>query len=434
MCATIRGGASTCTRASFRLGPPLRGAVFSGRATAGPVKRASVAIGFAATLIAFMANSTPRADAPAEVQQLRNSFERNQKVAWTAIERLVMSREPDGLSISSDASYGVTRIGDQWAVVERTAGENFGGGRKIPFAMYMETVSSAGQAVQLQWSPREPPERSKFVASTSPPALTWNVRTSAIVAGALDGLPPSGNPIQSYLGHGALVFGYIDPGSRLADVLSGGERVHDQNDPELSNCVVIESKTDRGMYKAWLDPAHALLPRRIHVRTAGSDKLLDGKPLSSAPRDRPGSIYPTSQLSQIDRLVDNVKFAEFGGAPVIKAFRNVTTDLYADGQKLVKRVDFNIDAFLVPSAESVSLTVPIPDNTPVVVRRDPHIPYVWRDGKIVPDTTPGVARAVEGVRHAPAPRSTTQYVMIALNVVVIGAIVTWIVRRRISTA
>ena len=169
------------------------------------------------------------------------------------------------------------------------------------------------------------------------------------------------------------------------------------------------------------------------MRTAGSDKLLDGKPLSSAPRDRPGSIYPTSQLSQIDRLVDNVKFAEFGGAPVIKAFRNVTTDLYADGQKLVKRVDFNIDAFLVPSAESVSLTVPIPDNTPVVVRRDPHIPYVC-DGKIMTDTTPGVVVLWEGERHAPAPRSTTQYVMIALNVVVIGAIVTWIVRRRISTA
>ena len=378
----------------------------------------------------LLAAQSPAA-ATEEVEALRASFDRLDSVAWAVRQATEYSRRPDGATTSSLFLLHAARSGKLWSCVERETGESLVKDKRVGYALYKEAEFDGRQAIQANTSELLPNYRRRLADPAMVP-LPDGPKSMDLI-GSVDGGPLfAGAGAPTYFEAGKLVFGYVESDQRLADILADAVAAAENARADLPACVAVASGTPYGRYAVWLDPEHGFLPRRIEVTKHHVDKLANGTPLNQARRSKSGSIRPVTELTEVRQVIDDIAFAEFNGSPVIAALRDTSTSIYSDAQQLIVKHQFSIQEFRSSAPSDFSPKVHIPDGASVRVARDPNIKYVWRDGEIVTDTAPGATRSVKGLAYKPAKRGMTSYALIALNVLAIGAIVAWIVRRRLS--
>lgn len=369
----------------------------------------------------------------AEVQQLKATFAALDPVAWTGRERLRESQTSkngtvENSSIEGNSWIKVVRKDDKWAAFGKRSGESLLFGKKIDDSMFLEVVFNGRQSLQVN-NGADDVRRRRYRDPTTIPAP--DKPASLMLLGSIDTNPIfKGGCLASYAFAGKLVFGYVDYVRTLPDVLSEGERDPAKNIAGMPNCMAVTSKTPFGIYTAWLDSQHGYLPKRIEVLKQGTDKLSDGTQVNQCPPVKAGTIYPTGQLIEIRQVIDNITFTEFASVPAIKSFTDTKTSYYASDQQLIETSDFGVEEFHKPDAREISHSVRIPENSVVHVFQNPQIKYLWRNGEIVPDTTPAAIRTLERLSHTQSSTGGIQYGLIAMNVAVVLLLVFWIVRRR----
>jgi hypothetical protein len=186
---------------------------------------------------------------------------------------------------------------------------------------------------------------------------------------------------------GSTLLGYL-PGDEkpVATLLKNAADVvlhEEREDVDGFACYVIEGKTDHGVYKLWIDPAHDFRIRRAII-DKGPDDLYHGRLVSKAVAEGMRDRNPTS----IHTEISGVNLEKIGGHFIATVERATTTrrivaGTETHGQIVVKR--FQID----PNPDFVKLGAfvmdEIPDGTPLsnFDPNDPTYAYEWRDGKAV---------------------------------------------------
>lgn len=369
----------------------------------------------------------------AEVQQLKATFAALDSIAWTGHERLRASQTSrngtvENLSIEGNSWVKVVRMDEKWAAFNKRSGESLVVGKRVDYSQFLEVLFNGRQSLQVN-NGADDVRRRRYPDPTMVPAP--DKPASLVLVGSVDTSPIfKGGCLASYAFGGKLIFGYVDHRRTLVEVLSEGERDPAKESAGMAKCIAITSKTPYGIYTAWLDPRHGYLPKRIEVLKQGDDRLADGTPINQCPPSKAGSIWPTGQLIEIRQVIENITFTEFAGMPVLKALTDTKTSYFEGDLQLKERSEFLVEEFRKPQARDLSITVPIPENTAVTVFQNPQIKYLWRNGEIVPDTTPAAIRTLDHLSHSRSSTGGIQYGLIALNVVVVLLLAFWIIRRR----
>jgi beta-lactamase regulating signal transducer with metallopeptidase domain len=334
-------------------------------------------------------------DATQEVEplkQLKASLARINKIAFAAVNRttITTTATPNG-ECGNQKWIKVVRDGDKWAVVVKKSGTMLYEGKPRGFSTFHDVLFNGDQAIQInQAHDGGPPldkrdSRPPFGDPRQVPLPTES--KEMLVMGSVDGSPPMQGvqPIE-FLDSGRLLFGRLTAVDVLVERLAGGKVDPEKALPDLPECVAVTKTGEYGTCTAWLDPRHGFLPKRIEMRKRGDDKTGDTPINKIAPRDDgPRALWPSTQMTGFDQVVDNISFADLGDVPVIQKLTDTWMYSYEKEQHLTLRNEFAAEDFHFPKAEEVSLTIKVPDHTVVTMHGQRDSGYQWYHGKIVRD-------------------------------------------------
>lgn len=194
------------------------------------------------------------------------------------------------------------------------------------------------------------------------------------------------------LGGGAVAEGHLfgDEEVRLPDILRSSSTLKVVNDrAEIDGFLtyVLESRSNSGKIKLWLDPESGFHPRRIEVHKSGND-LLNGRPVSSIRSE--GNIVSDKQLKEYSLVIDSVNIENIEGVFVMTGANTVETKTYVDGHKICATYSFKRSKInLHPDFNVLKVVeIKVPDGTPVRDQNFPAGRFMVLGGKIVPADEP----------------------------------------------
>lgn len=364
-----------------------------------------------------------------ELRLCKDSFERLNRIAWTARQQTKMTRIPDNTSISVDYYIEGAVLGSRWTCLSKQTGTVLAFGQPADYSLFQNVVGNGAQVIQMNSSDLDSQYRKRFAQAVEVP--TPANPKSMVLIGSLDtSMPFQRGTRYGYFYAGRLIFGNLEENMTLYDLVSGGNLDPSHARPDLLRCIVVSAVGDYGEYVAWLDPDHGCLPARVEVRKSGGAKFASGVSIDESSRAQAGSIFPTSQLTSLHQVIADVSFASLDGMPLIQSFTDMTVNKYADGQECIVRTELKLQEIRSPVESDFELRVRPPEDTKVNVFKDPKIKYVWQDGKIVPDTTPATVKTLEGLSHKPQQGQLLKFLLIALNLFVVAFFAYWVMRRR----
>jgi len=114
---------------------------------------------------------------------------------------------------------------------------------------------------------------------------------------------------------------------------------------------------------------------------------------------KPGRIWPAAKLIATDLVIDRINIEKLDDRPITTGFRMQLRYKYNDGQELLVLNEVTGSNLRESGRAAFTPTIAIPDGSHVQVELTPQINYVWRGGRIEPESSPGVLGVFEGGAH-----------------------------------
>lgn len=159
-------------------------------------------------------------------------------------------------------------------------------------------------------------------------------------------------------------------------------------------CFVIKAKLAGGDYTIWVDPKVNYNFRRIRViKTLGD--LAYGEKLPTAP----SSTTEKLTLTGVESEISSVRIEQVGSRFAILAGKLASRKIY--GQQYAQMLECQCDRSNLKLEPKFAGTKAfemdgIPNGTAVYIsNRHDHLPYVWRNGKVVPDLKDDAVKATD---------------------------------------
>ncbi len=148
---------------------------------------------------------------------------------------------------------------------------------------------------------------------------------------------------------------------------------------EGADTIVMDVRTQYGMYSFWLDAKLGYLPRRTEVVKVESDHF-DGTPVNRSATfgGAPGDLI------QFSVSLEGIEYGEIGGQIAIVKATSKQQYVHANGRTVtynytVERASFNLDPDL---SSSGLFKIDIPDHTPVYNTALSGAAYEWLNGRV----------------------------------------------------
>jgi len=147
-------------------------------------------------------------------------------------------------------------------------------------------------------------------------------------------------------------------------------------------CDVLRGVTSHGTLTLWLDSASDYVPLRLHLWKDGND-LMAKTPMRLQKAQNLRLARPNLPVRQYELQVD-FRPESIGGRTAIAGYVLKERFIYEGGPEFSMRVEFGRDRIRFdPKPEDLEPTVPIPEETRVLVTNAPGIRAKWSGGKLV---------------------------------------------------
>jgi len=133
-------------------------------------------------------------------------------------------------------------------------------------------------------------------------------------------------------------------------------------------------------------------------------------------------------------VFDQVDIEKLNGKPITTNFRKNLRYDYIGGNRLTFATNLTISNLGDAGRAPFTPTISIPDGMRVDVSSTPQINYVWRDGHIEADSTPGAFRQFDGILgpKGSSKRRGVVWLAVISSIILVVAGLTW--RRRRARA
>jgi hypothetical protein len=192
----------------------------------------------------------------------------------------------------------------------------------------------------------------------------------------------------------------------------------------------ITSQSAYGTHRLWVDPEAGYAPRRFECQKKNYD-LYGNTPISMLkPITDLGDRRPHQRPVEFRFIVDQVQLSPIASSatPIVSRFQFSEIRLYEGGATFIRRTSVKLSNIRLECTDAdLTLTLAVPDATPVTIQDAPSIRAIWQDGEVVKSIDRDALLRFDGVELKA--RSTRRWTLIAMNTVAI-LILLWLLVRR----
>lgn len=209
----------------------------------------------------------------------------------------------------------------------------------------------------------------------------WRMDVSAEV----DAEKPTATHRYFVSGEVSDLYGYINvDGVTVDDMLrQKATRLSSRRESiEGRSCDVLMGVTAHGTLTLWLDPASKYAPVRLRLWKEGDD-LMDKTPMRLQKAEVGRWARPNLPMRQYE-LQEDFRLQSIKGRIAPASYVRIDRRIYQGGQEFVSRKESSLDHIRFdPKHDDLEPTLPIPEDTNVLLRNAPGIRAKWSGGKLV---------------------------------------------------
>jgi hypothetical protein len=302
---------------------------------------------------------------------------------------------------TSSTQAEFAKSGHRWRCWEHSVGLLFHNSNKISLQTDSENTFDGKVYILVDRADRTTQESGNIDEPAADRLLDSGMhgRVETTVVAEIDADQPTALDMYKKLNETCNVYGYLPADDLTVAELLGSQATRltiRTEDVAGQPCHVLEGMTSHGRIALWLDPSASFAPVRLQV-TKGEEDMIGKVAMKTleAPTDQSGP-EPALALRGMEVQI-NYRIEPVADRPTIVGYTRLDRYLYEKGEEYQRRDEVQLSEIRFdPSASALEPTLPIPEETPVIVRNALGLSAKWSGGKIVFDSDKETVDSIQG--------------------------------------